>query len=204
MNNKPSFRRRHYFIDKKFQTGFAVKFLVIVAVAVIAGLVLFLYYSTGTITAGYTGSEVKLLKTGAFFLPTLLASTFAIIFVSGSVAIIVMILISHRIAGPLYRFEKILTELYNGDLTLRFSLRKNDQLKDLADRINGLSAIMDEKIGNIKTQAIELDRLASELQMLAASHPAIEKDIERLIKEIKQRLVELQDAAQHFKTTQPK
>lgn len=205
MNNKPTFRRRHYYIDKKFQSVFAVKFLVIVAAAAMAFLALFLYNSQGTITAGYTGSEVKLLQTGAFFLPTLLLSTSVIIIVSGAVGLIVMILFSHRIAGPLFRFEKILGELYNGDLTLRFTLRDKDQFKELAERINGLSETMDQKIGHIKTQAAEISRLNTELHMLAASHPAHRDENELLLlEEITQRLLELQDAAKHFTTSQPK
>ncbi|MDZ4165696.1 MAG: methyl-accepting chemotaxis protein [Smithellaceae bacterium] len=204
MNKKPTLARRHYYIDKKFQSAFAVKFLVIVALAAIAFLALFLYNSQGTITAGYTGSEVRLLQTGAFFLPTLLLSTSVIIIVSVAVGLIVMILFSHRIAGPLFRFEKILTELYNGDLTLRFKLREKDQFKELAERINGLSETMDQKIGHIKTQAAELSRLNRELHTLAASNPALGEDIAHLCEEITQRLLELQDAARHFTTSQPK
>lgn len=204
MNKKPYFARRQYFINKKFQTSFAVKFLIIIAVAAIAILALFLYHSQGTLTAGYTGSEVKLLQTGAFFLPTLLLSTTVIVIVAVAVGLIVMILFSHRIAGPLFRFERILTELYNGDLTLRFKLRENDQFKDLAERINGLSETMDQKIGNIKTQAAELSRLNRELHACALSNATSREDITRLSAEIMQRLLELQDAATHFKTSPPK
>ena len=87
------------------------------------------------------------------------------------------------------------------DLTLRFKLRKTDLFKYLVERINGLAEIMDQKIGHVKTQAAELSRLTSELQMLAASNPAFRNENDRLLEEITQRLLEIQDAAGHFKTS---
>lgn len=199
MSEKPSFRRRRYFIDKKFQTSFTVSFLIIIALAAIAGLALFLFNARGTLTAGYTGAEVRLLHTSDFFLPTLLVSTGAIIIVSGAVGAIVMILISHRIAGPLYRFEMILKELYKGDLTLRFKLRQKDQFTELADRINSLTETMNGKVGSMKAETAEISRLVSGLQTVSASHPVIE--LERPLREITERLAVLENAANYFKTS---
>ena len=122
MSEKSLFRRRHYFIDKKFQTSFTIDFLLIIVIAAIALMLLFLFYSHETVTVGYTGSEVKLLNTSDFFLPTLLLSTFAIIIISGVVGIIVLILISHRIAGPLFRFETINWRENRGAAPLHFPL----------------------------------------------------------------------------------
>lgn len=122
MSEKSLFRRRHYFIDKKFQTSFTIDFLLIIVIAAIALTLLFLFYSHDTVTVGYTGSEVKLLNTSDFFLPTLLLSTFAIIIISGVVGIIVLILISHRIAGPLFRFETINWRENRGAAPLHFPL----------------------------------------------------------------------------------
>lgn len=204
MNDKPLHKRRHYFINKKFQTDFTLKFLVVIAITAIAALALFLYYSKGTLTAGYSGLEVKLLRTTDFFLPVLLVSTIGIIIISGIIGIIILILLSHRIAGPLFRFEKILGELYKGDLTLRFQLRYNDQFKDLADKINELSETMDGKIGTIKTHTAEISRLISELQTASASNQSLKEVLDQPLDEITKKLLELQDAANYFNTSYSK
>ena len=204
MSKRPVFRRRHYFIDKKFQTGFTIDFLLIIVIATISVMLLFLFYSHDTVTVGYTGSEVILLPTIDFFLSTLLLSTFAVIIVSGVVGIIVLILISHRIAGPIFRFDMILNELRKGDLTRRFRLRKKDQFSELADRINTLTEIMNVKISSIKTQTAEIIRLISEMQRISASHPTIRIELDRPLQEIKEKLSVLQDAANHFKTSDQK
>jgi methyl-accepting chemotaxis protein len=195
MSEKRPYARRHYFISKKFQLEFSVRFLFIIAVTAIAVLLLFFYSSRGRLTAGYTGSEVKLVQTSAYFLPSLLLSTAGIIIFACLAGIVAMILISHRIAGPLFRFQKSLDELSSGDLTLRFNLRDKDQFKELADRINTLAATMDGRLDYIKTQAAEIACLVGNLQTLSAAHPALAAEVMPLVKEMTEKLSELQDAA---------
>jgi methyl-accepting chemotaxis protein len=204
MSEKPSYVRRHYFINKKFQLEFSARFLLIIAVTAIAVLVLFFYSSRGTLTAGYTGSEVKLLQTSAYFLPSLLLSTIGIIIFACLTGIVAMILISHRLVGPLFRFQKSLDELNSGDLTLRFNLRDKDQFKELADRINIFAATMDGKIDSIKTRESEIAGLVANLQSVSAAHPALAAEVAPLMGEMAAKLSELQDAAGYFKTSQRK
>ena len=203
MTEKPSYARRRYFINRKFQLEFSIKFLMIIAVASLAVLVLFYYNSRGTLTAGYTGSEVKLLQTSAYFLPSLLLSTAGIIMISCLAGIFALILISHRLAGPLFRFQKSLDELGTGDLTRRFNLRDKDQFKELADRINALAAPMDGKIGVIRTRADEMSLLLADLQAVEAAQPALQNDAVVLLREMDRKLAELRDAAAFFKTSPP-
>jgi len=199
MNDKPRFKRRNYFINKKFQTDFAVKFLIVIIVAVIAVLGLFLYDMKGTITVGYRGSMVDLDHSAKFFFPWLLISTVGIIIIMGMVAFLLMIFISHRIAGPFFRFEKALSEIEDGNLTLQFNLRKHDQFKNLANRINALVKDMDGKVGHIKSQADEIIFLISDLK----SNPSFNPDLEPSLTEITKRLLELQAATNFFKTSPP-
>ncbi len=51
---------------------------------------------------------------------------------------VVVLELSHRIAGPLYRMEKDLEERIRGTKQGPIMLRKKDELKSLADKINKL------------------------------------------------------------------
>src|SRR3990172_12700950 len=126
MNKKPSLATRKYFINRKFQLEFSFRFLLIIAAASIGVMLLFFYNSRGTMTAGYSGYEVKLLQTGAYFLPSLILSTIIIVIFSCFTCAIALILLSHRFAGPLFRFQATLDELKAGNLTRRFNLRDKD------------------------------------------------------------------------------
>jgi len=43
---------------------------------------------------------------------------------------------SHKVAGPLVRIKRALQDIADGDLSTRITLRKYDELHDLADAIN--------------------------------------------------------------------
>ena len=54
------------------------------------------------------------------------------------------IILTHRIAGPVYRLEKTLDELIQGEDVRYIKLRKNDELKDLAAKLNEVVRIIKE------------------------------------------------------------
>lgn len=51
----------------------------------------------------------------------------------------VSVFVSHKIAGPVFRFEESAKTIANGDFSLRIRLRKGDELHDLADAFNRMT-----------------------------------------------------------------
>ncbi len=77
------------------------------------------------------------------------------------IVIIVSSVVSHRMAGPIFKLEKSAKIVAEGDLTHRVWLRKGDQLVDLKDSFN----IMLESVHNtIKSDKIIIDGLRQELR----------------------------------------
>jgi len=110
--------------------------------------------------------------------------------VAGAIAIagmLIFILLSHRIAGPLYRFEKTVKDIEGGDLTARIYLRKKDEIIELKEALNVLVDSMDKRIGRIKRSIHEIRVLHAE----KADSDAVGRKIAALEDEIK-----------HFKVTQ--
>jgi methyl-accepting chemotaxis protein len=60
------------------------------------------------------------------------------------------ILISHKIAGPLYRFSRIFAALEEGRLPRPEKLRKGDYLQDEMDQINRMVVSLRSRIGEIQ------------------------------------------------------
>ncbi|OGQ46663.1 MAG: hypothetical protein A2W63_02990 [Deltaproteobacteria bacterium RIFCSPLOWO2_02_44_9] len=201
MDNNPFFRRRNYFIKKNFQVNFTVKFLIIILIEAFLAAGLFLYMSKGTLTTGYLGSELRIARTYDFFLPMLLLSNLIIVGISAVIGIGVLIFLSHRIAGPLYRFENILNSIKKGDLTQRFKLRENDQFAELANSINEHTDTLDKNMGHLKAGVMEFSQLASKMQTALASDPSANKELERLLQEMSKKLQALEGAANYFKTS---
>jgi len=68
----------------------------------------------------------------------LLFFAFRVIFVIVASSIV----FSHRIAGPIYRFEQTLDKLIKGERTEYIQLRKGDELSTLATKLNELIGIV--------------------------------------------------------------
>ncbi len=62
------------------------------------------------------------------------------------VVLIVSAVVSHRMAGPIFKFEKSCSKVAEGDLTHRVYLRKGDQLTDLQDQFNYMTGAVNEVV----------------------------------------------------------
>ena len=59
---------------------------------------------------------------------------------------LVTLFVSHRWAGPIYRFERSAQVVSTGDLTHRVSLRTGDELMELQDEINAMIASLQRMV----------------------------------------------------------
>lgn len=193
-------KRKKLYIKKEFQTDFSVKFLILIAIESVLAIGLFVYLSRGTVITGYSGAELVIAKTGEYFLPSLLLANLAVIGITAIAGFLVMISYSHKIAGPLYRFEKSIDEMASGDLTSRFNLRSGDQLEELAGRLNSFSRKLDGAVSDIKDEAAELDRAIGEARALLRDG-ADARGADELLRRAGERLEKLKEAAGYFKTS---
>ena len=67
----------------------------------------------------------------------------------GHVALVVWLglVASHKVAGPLYRFKKVMKEVADGDMSVRMKLRKGDQLDDVAEAFNEMMDALERRGG---------------------------------------------------------
>ncbi len=149
-------KRRIYFIDKKFQTKFIFKFCLIVVVASLALTALLIYFSQGSTTVAIENTKVKVMSTADFMLPVFI-QTIAIVFAAAALAVLILsLLVSHKIAGPLYRIKREIDALKEGDFRRSFNLRKKDQLKDLAQSLDQMCNSLKDKHLRIRDKSAAL------------------------------------------------
>ena len=96
--------------------------------------------------------------------------------------------LSHKIAGPIYRMEKHLSEMSSGNFSLHLVLRQGDELVSMADKLNNLSDTLRVTVLNQKSS---LDKIAAELEMLKTianckpgETPKIDSNLDRLHSEV--------------------
>ncbi|MCM8774858.1 MAG: methyl-accepting chemotaxis protein [Candidatus Omnitrophica bacterium] len=156
---KPKSRRRNYFVKKKFQANFFLKFVGLLLLEGLMIYALFMYVSKGTLTAAYRGTEFTIQNTGSFFLTDFVVIVSLVGAAVAIMGVFVFMYLSHRIGGALYRFEKTLEAAKDGDFIQRVKLRRTDELHDLNHQMNLFLEAMDVRVGDLKrgiTQALSI------------------------------------------------
>ncbi len=143
-------RRRTYFIKKRFQSEVILKIALVWFLGVIFGTAVLYFLSKETITAYYQGGNLIMKSTSEIILRKMLISALINFFVTIALGIFLMLFISHRLAGPLYRFEKTLEDMIDGKVDFQIKLRKKDELVDLVPKFNELLKTYNEKIRELK------------------------------------------------------
>ncbi len=72
--------------------------------------------------------------------------------------VLLTIYFSHKVAGPIYRLEKVCTALAEGDYTQRVTLRKGDELQNLAALLGGAIERTRERLVRLRDESDEQKR----------------------------------------------
>ncbi len=106
---------------------------------------------------------------------------------AGAVIFAALLMYSHLIAGPVYRFEKTLEELKNGNLTARVNLRAWDEFKEVADEFTEALGSLRLKVKKdrdaVEKVLVDLDQLAKKVRADGQAENAAA--VEKLISDIK-------------------
>ena len=159
--NRHPHRRKQYFVKKDFQFRFILKFCLIVLAGVIISTLLLFLFSQGTLTSSFHQSRVTIKSTALAILPAAIYTNLITLGLITLATIVVTLFISHRIAGPMFRFEKELKAIGEGDLTKDIRLRKEDQITEMAASLNKAVASLHEKVLDIKKGVEQIIESAS-------------------------------------------
>ncbi len=155
-------RRHQRYIKRSFQRRFIIQVGLLMMLGCAAfGAVVYLY-GTRTITTAFVHSKLRVMSTGEFLLPALAICTLA---VAGAVAVLAagrLLFLSHRIAGPLYRFEQTAQAIGNGDLSGAVRLRDGDELQDLARSMGGMVTGLRARVQDMQAHSHRLGELITQ------------------------------------------
>jgi methyl-accepting chemotaxis protein len=147
--------RRQYFIKKDFQTRFIVKFILVLVIGGVISVGLTMLTTRGTLTTSYVNSRLLIQNTPLAIMPSVVLTTLITIVVVGIVIAIVTLLVSHKIAGPMYRFEKDIERIAGGDLKNHINLRKGDQFQETVKTLNSMIDSLNLKVTEIRKDVVE-------------------------------------------------
>ncbi|MEE8425157.1 MAG: methyl-accepting chemotaxis protein [Elusimicrobiota bacterium] len=111
---------------------------------------------------------------------------------------LVSMFVSHRFAGPVYRFERSAQVVSTGDLTHRVSLRTGDDLMELQDEVNAMIASLQRFV---QSDRAKIEHLSTRIEETIKKLPEKPKasDAERMRDDLKSLKDELQHITKDFR-----
>lgn len=155
-------KRRRYFIKKDFQFRFIFKFCLLILLGVVISTGLLFLFSQDTLTSSFDQSRLVIKQTSFAILPAAIYTNVITLALITLATIAVTLFVSHKLAGPMFRFEEDIKVIGDGDLTKRVRLRKKDQLTAIVDSLNGMTTSLHEKLLTIHREVEQLTETASE------------------------------------------
>ena len=148
-------QRKNYFIKPGFQSRLtAIMILLVIIVANLVGGLTYLcsHERLDKLFAVEYKLPIEVNQLTRVLLPGVLISELVSIFIVAFLCI----KITHTIAGPVYRMERVARGIGEGDLTNFIKLRQRDELKDLADSMNEMTMGLRNKVVSLKEATAEI------------------------------------------------
>ncbi len=190
MSENRGYKRGIYFIEKKFQTNFILKFCGLVAGGALLTIGILYFLSSKSTTVTIVDSRVMVRATSDFLLPILIQTVFIVMLLVGIATVFVTLFVSHKISGPLYHFKKAMEELEKGDFSADFRIRCFDQLQSLAETFNAMIGKTRKQVNLIKANfsalkekldSLSQDEVAEHKKSALAELKNISKELDKII-----------------------
>lgn len=147
-------------VNRQFQMWLLIRIVGVVIVSTLVAVAILYLYSRQQISSSFYSAHIQIRRVSDLLFPVMAAGAF----VSLLSGLALAIFLPQKLAGPLYRVQKSLEVIRNGDLTENVFLRKGDTLMDLAAAVNETTAGLRGRIQEVKEIQAELDQIITSLE----------------------------------------
>lgn len=177
-----NFTRKSIMVKPQYQMRLAARFAVsIILYSFVLGFVIF-YPLYQDLSAASTIEQQAFISSVVLYLHKSFWPGFILV---ALLAGLQAVLSSHRLVGPMYRFEKMVQEIISGNYGMRIKIRKKDEFKEMEGLLNRLAATLEEaKTRNNQfyhDARIKLETISAMLEAEGAEYPA---DVKMLAQEL--------------------
>ncbi|MCL2888742.1 MAG: hypothetical protein FWF35_05620 [Elusimicrobia bacterium] len=138
---RQQFQRRIIFIKKDLQ----FEYMILIVLSVLLGIAVTVFEVLSTFQSIYKDYPAVLQPLYGKITPIFV--TFGLkIAVYLALVILFSAILSNKMAGPIFRFEKTCDEIAEGDISKRVRLRKGDKFITLQDKFNNMMDVLEKRI----------------------------------------------------------
>lgn len=171
-----NYKRRRFLIKKGLQIKLLFGYFFFVISGGVFFVVLMGFFTTESMTISYNNNNIELIQTPVTLFKQSLSNQWYFL-ITGAIALAIMaVRITHRVAGPLFRFEQALDNMLEGNLGDTIYLRSNDEGKDLAEKLNAFNKQLSTTVYKVKKESRAIDTLTKQAQQIATQLPNKERD----------------------------
>ena len=163
MSEQLPYKRRNVFIHRAFQGRFIAWMLGMIVIFGICSAILMYFLLSSDLESETRSVHTRIADTWENLGFSIVVSNLVSALFAGISVVIVVIYISHKIAGPMYRFQFICKEVARGNLDVHSHLRDKDQLQELAHSFGEMvEALKDRR----REKQATLDQARAQLEIL--------------------------------------
>ena len=152
-------RRHIVLIDKSFQFKLIAKFIIInILMMIICGLFLYIFLNS-EVDSNLQTAHVTFKNIRDMLLPIIVTISIINILVSSIIIVFFVLYTSHKVAGPMYRFNEALRDILNKNLKTFTDLRDGDQLYECSITLKQVSKALTEDLSGIKAKISEVKNM---------------------------------------------
>ena len=146
MKEVNNYRRKNYFIKKGFQGRYMFNFYLLLALLLLVFTVLISYNTAQYLSITYENYDLQVMSTSAMLFEHILLASWIILIPLGLLLTWVVMRHTHRIAGPLYKFEIVLEQMSRGILDTNLQLRKSDDGQEVVSELKEVNLFLTTKV----------------------------------------------------------
>lgn len=179
-------KRRTVFIDRKFQSAFVFKFLFLLLAGTLIFDIAAYFILNRRLEDTLYSAHLSIRSVGEILLPVLLSLSIIFIVILGAAVLVMTLLSSHLIAGPLHAIRRYIDHIGEGDLDFCARLREKDQALPLISSLCRSLDVLNERLSSVQSLTSELNvtsrSLMDEVQKVSGDHrDELEKNAATLI-----------------------
>lgn len=186
MQQGAKYRRKQYFVAKKFQLKYVGTILALVFLTAI--MCSYLVYYTMMVIMGDKIANVYPQGRLMSIVNTVNIRILVSMLLLTPIITIIGIFASHKIAGPIDRIERFLGSMAGGDFSQVLTLRKKDELISL---VNGINGVVNSVKSTVKRANAHIDDLSTSMdnvkklaQSKPVNHEALDKALNKLHEDV--------------------
>ena len=164
---------------------------------ILLGFVLYIFSSSELDTRLFE-AHTRIMNSWEILLPTIILTTISVFVLIFIITSYLVIFLSHKIAGPLYKFEIIADQIGSGNFKVNKKLRKKDGFVPLQKAFENMSDNLHGRIMNFKRNFEKIKNTETKLKNAIKTSSFSDAEKNKLLTTIKELMEEYEENLTEF------